>query len=259
MTTSLAEIQKTMAEGLLHHKNDGIKQFLSDGQEDLDARISVYRNNVFYSLSNALADLYPVVQELVGQEFFRALANRYVRMYPPAQAAMVYFGEEFPDFVEQDKACAELLYLPDVAKLELARQRAYHAADIESLTPEAMQEVGVDRLLQSCLTLHPSVQLLSSSWAVRSIWLAHKGDQPKFEDIDLFQGQQSILVRPAYEVLVCAVDLAAMALFAEIAKGAALGAAIETAFEQYPELDVTQALALGFSNGFFTDINFQQE
>lgn len=259
MTTSLAAMQKTMAEGLLHHKNDGLKQYLSDGQEDLDARISVYRNNIFYSLSNALEDLYPVVHQLVGQEFFRALANRYVRMYPPAQAAMVYFGEEFPEFVEQDKACAELLYLPDVAKFELARQRAYHAADVEPLTPEVMQEVGVDRLLQSCLRLHPSMQMLSSNWAVRSIWLAHKGDQPKFEDIDLFQGQHSILVRPAYEVLICSVDLAAMALFTEIAKGAALGIAIESTLEKYPELDVTQALALGFGSGFFIDITFQQE
>lgn len=259
MSLSLAEFQKTMADGLLHHKNDGLKQFLSDGQEDLDARISVYRNNIFYSLSNALADLYPVVQQLVGQEFFRALANRYVHMHPPTQAAMVYFGEQFPEFVEQDKACAELLYLPDVARFELARQRSYHAADIEPLTPKAMQEVGVDRLLGSYLTLHPSVQLLSSNWAVRSIWLAHKSDQPKFEEIDLFQGQQSILVRPVYEVLVCAVDLATLALGTEIAKGATLGTAIENTVEQYPELDVTKALALGFSNGFFTDINFQQE
>ncbi len=259
MSASLADIQSAMAKGLLHHKNEELEGFFNGDQEDLTARISVYRNNIFYSLANALADLYPVVQKLVGEEFFRALANRYVRKHPPAQAAMVYFGQDFPVFLAQDKACTDLLYLPDVARFELARQRAYHAADVESLSPQAMQEIGVERLLSSCLSLHPSLQILDSKWAARSIWQAHKTGQPRLEDIDLQDSQQSILIRPAYEVMVCAVDAATLALISAISEGAKLEAAIENTLEQHPELDVPQALALGFGNGFFTGIDIQQD
>ncbi len=39
---------------------------------DPASRFSVYRNNVQGSLINALADSYPVVQQLVGEEFFAA-------------------------------------------------------------------------------------------------------------------------------------------------------------------------------------------
>ncbi|MEO8121927.1 MAG: DNA-binding domain-containing protein, partial [Rhodoferax sp.] len=42
---------------------------------DPGTRFAVYRNNVMVSLIDALADTYPVVQELVGEEFFRAMAR----------------------------------------------------------------------------------------------------------------------------------------------------------------------------------------
>ena len=42
------------------------------------ARFNVYRNNTAVSLSEAIADSYPVVHELVGDEFFAAMARAYV-------------------------------------------------------------------------------------------------------------------------------------------------------------------------------------
>ena len=45
-------------------------------------RLAVYRNNVVSSLIDALADTFPVVQRLVGTEFFRAMAGVFA---PPAQ------------------------------------------------------------------------------------------------------------------------------------------------------------------------------
>lgn len=38
-------------------------------------RFAVYRNNVTVSLVDALADTFPVLQALVGEEFFRAMAR----------------------------------------------------------------------------------------------------------------------------------------------------------------------------------------
>ena len=42
---------------------------------DPASRFAVYRNNVQSSLVNALADSYPVVLQLVGEEFFRAMGG----------------------------------------------------------------------------------------------------------------------------------------------------------------------------------------
>ena len=46
---------------------------------DPAARLAVYRNNVVSSLIDALADTFPVVQQLVGEEFFRAMAGVFAR------------------------------------------------------------------------------------------------------------------------------------------------------------------------------------
>ena len=46
-------------------------------------RFAVYRNNVLVSLVDALADTFPVVQELVGAAFFRAMARVFALANPP--------------------------------------------------------------------------------------------------------------------------------------------------------------------------------
>jgi hypothetical protein len=256
MRVSLAEIQRQMSAGLLHHKNDGIEQLFVKDDTDLQARLSVYRNNVFFGLTSALADLYSVVKQLVGEEFFSALAKRYIRLHPPEQAAMVFFGQDFPDFVAQDKACQDLPYLSDVARFELAKHRAYHAADAKSLTPQWLQQIEIEKLMTSVLELHPSLQILDSKWASRSIWQAHQAETPKFEGIDIHIAEQSVLVRPSYEVFVCRADAALLMLLQAIAQGVDLRKAIDQTLAAHPDFDLPQALAMGFGNGFFSGIHF---
>ncbi len=40
-------------------------------------RFAIYRNNVIVGLIDALADTYPVTEELVGEAFFRAMAREH--------------------------------------------------------------------------------------------------------------------------------------------------------------------------------------
>ncbi|PTT93348.1 DUF2063 domain-containing protein, partial [Pseudomonas sp. HMWF005] len=63
---------------------------------DPASRFSVYRNNVQSSLINALADSYPVVQQLVGEDFFRAMAAVFVQQHPPETPLMSRYGEALP-------------------------------------------------------------------------------------------------------------------------------------------------------------------
>jgi hypothetical protein len=62
-------------------------------------RFAVYRNNVVVSLIDALADTFPVVQQLVGPDFFRAMAGVFVRRPPAALAGAGHYGQAFPAFI----------------------------------------------------------------------------------------------------------------------------------------------------------------
>ena len=100
---------------------------------DPASRFAVYRNNVHSSLINALAAGYPVTLQLVGDEFFRAMAGVYVQGFPPTSALINEYGGDLADFIQGFAPAASVPYLADVARLERLRVRAYHAADAVAL------------------------------------------------------------------------------------------------------------------------------
>ena len=89
-------------------------------------RFSVYRNNVTLSLISVLASTYPVVEEIVGDEFFATMAREFALSHLPQSPVMINYGEEFPDFLKTFAPVKELPYLSDVARLEWHRNTAYH-------------------------------------------------------------------------------------------------------------------------------------
>jgi len=144
---------------------------------DPASRFSVYRNNVVVSLIDALADTFPVTQQLVGEEFFRAMACVFIQTNPAKTRVLTWMGASFADFVETFPPATSLTYLSDVVRLEMLRVRAYHAADAH---PVELQIFGqaladLDALAGLKLRLHPSVHLLQSQHAVWSLWTAHQG------------------------------------------------------------------------------------
>ncbi len=128
-------------------------------QSDPGRRFAVYRNNVMVSLIDALADTYPVTQALVGEEFFRAMAGVFARSRPPRSPVMAHYGEGFAGFIEDFQPAAGLPYLADVARLELLRVQAYHAADAAAVPAEEIALLLADagRLAQARFSFSPVV------------------------------------------------------------------------------------------------------
>ena len=87
---------------------------------DAGARFAVYRNNVVHSLVNVLTDSFPVVHQLVGDEFFGAMARRYLADHPPASPLMHRYGAGLPAWIADFEPAAALPYLSDMARLEWA-------------------------------------------------------------------------------------------------------------------------------------------
>ena len=141
--------------------------------DEAAARFAVYRNNVAHSLTRALARRYPVVERLVGPEFFTAMARLFLRDHPPRDPRLFLWGESFPAFLQGFRPLRDLPYLPDVARLEWMRGLAYHAADADLLPPEALATAAAAPQ-GFTLRLHPSVQLLRSRYAIASIWQANQ-------------------------------------------------------------------------------------
>lgn len=216
---------------------------------DPASRFAVYRNNVHGSLINALADSYPVVRQLVGDEFFRAMAAVHVHTATPHSPLMSRYGEALADFIESFEPASCVPYLADVARLERLRVLAYHAADTPPVAPAQIAAALADppSLHQLRVTFHPSLQLLDSAYAVVSIWAAHQMDTT-LADIDPGQAQHALVLRNGLDVEVFALDPGAFTFISNLHDGQPLGQALACA----PAFDASQTLALLFSHGAIT-------
>ncbi|WP_131109757.1 HvfC/BufC N-terminal domain-containing protein [Sulfuricystis thermophila] len=192
-------------------------------------RFAVYRNNVIVGLVDALADSYPVVQALVGEEFFRAMAAEFVRASPPASPVLAWYGAGFADFIADFPPTAGLPYLADVARLEWLRVEAWHAADAVPLANEVLNDLLAEAhtLPTMCFALHPALRVMRSAYPVVSLWAAHQADDPAaaLGTVDMGRGEAAVLLRPALDVDIVRIEPDAAVFISRLLAGETFGAA----------------------------------
>lgn len=113
-------------------------------------RYAVYRNNVTASLIDALAASFPATLRITGPDFFRAMARFHIRETPPTSPLLFEYGRDFPDFIERYEHAQSMPWLADVARIERAWLDAYHAADAEALSAEALASILARGLPTPC-------------------------------------------------------------------------------------------------------------
>jgi hypothetical protein len=166
----LLDVQRGFRTALLTGDGASLAAAVIGGRVSAAARLDIYRNNVTGNLTRALRLSYPAVERLVGEDFFAAAARRFIVASPPNVADLNQYGEGFADFLTSFEAAASVPYLPDVARLEWAVNRALHTPAAPSLTPEALIEVPAERQAALRFRAHPTVSLLSLNYPARAIW-----------------------------------------------------------------------------------------
>lgn len=196
-------------------------------------RFAVYRNNIVVSLVDALADSFPVVQALVGEDFFRAMAAEFARGNPPRSPVLAWYGAGFADFVEGFPPAAGLPYLADVARLEWLRVEAWHAADADPLPLAEMAAQLADNAALPALrlALHPSLRLLRSAHPVVSLWSAHQAEDVSaaIGAIDFADAEAALVVRDGLDVAILRIEAGAVEFVDKLMRGVALGEAAAAA------------------------------
>lgn len=200
-------------------------------------RFNVYRNNVTVSLTEALAQAFPVIRKLVGETFFAAMAREHLRRHPPRSPLLMFYGEDMPDFLAAFPPVAHLGYLPDVARLELALRRSYHAADALPVDPGRLGALPAETLLAARLRFAPAVQLVRSDWPIHAIWRANARDGAA---PDRRTGEDVLVVRPEFDPEPLRLPDHAAAFIAALMAGETMARAVEAA----PSFDLTATLSL---------------
>jgi len=212
-------------------------------------RFNVYRNNVAAGLIDALAATYPVVHALVGDDFFKGIARNFTRLFLPDNPVLQNYGADFPDFIGTQNETTSTPYLSDVARLEWAWNKAYHAADKVPSSIAALADAPDELVANIGLRFHPSARLIQSAWPIVSIWQAHQENDPQSLLGQLpDRGEQALVVRPDMTVHISTLDPVAYSFIKALYDGQTLGQASPLVIDRGP-LDLSGHLAALFDTG----------
>jgi len=208
-----------------------------------DIAVEVYRNNYRGNLHDALAGAYPVIEQLVGKDFFQRLTQNYIWQHLSCSGNLHHYGAEMASVIAAFEPAKGLPYLADVATLEWACHCAYFANDAAELDLVRLAQIPAEQYSELILQLHPACHLLCSRYPTAAIWLAHQAGADSDFYIDLDSGSCNALVSRKDDVVkVAQLSAADSVWLLAIQAGAPLGEATEAAQAQFADFDLQAAL-----------------
>ncbi len=178
----------------------------TEGLSSVD-HFTIYKASITAKLNRALREIYPVCHRLTGDDFFNAMGREFMRVTPSRSADLANYGENFPEFLTDFKHAANLPYLADVARLEWAWHRAFHAADETGLDTGRLAEVQDNDKGQIVFQLPLSASLISSEYPVHHIWEVNQDEYTGDQTVNLDEGGVDLLVwRKDYDMHIDPLD-----------------------------------------------------
>jgi hypothetical protein len=154
------------------------------------------------------------------------------------------YGDNFPAFIAAFEPARELVYLPDVARIEAARTRAHHAADATPVEAVEFAALDANTVHAIRVELHPSMAIVRSPHPIVTIWAMNTGEQKlaSIEGED-WCGEDALIIRPYLDVEVRLLPPGGAAFLLALATARPLGEAAAAAMADYPEFDLPRNLA----------------
>jgi len=253
---SLLDLQRALHQSLVVHDDRGISAHVAGGGISAGERLDIYRNTLAGALTTALRLSYPAVHRLVGLEFFKGAAGFFIESFQPKSACLDDYGDEFPAFLSDFEPAASLAYLPDIARLEWAVNRALHAADMEPLDTQRLVALAEAERARVRFAPHPSVSLVRVDYPADLIWRAVlEKDDAALSAIYPSAGPVWLLVeRLPTGVEVRRMSESAWRFTSALCDGRPLAAALDEA----PDFDAPALLADHLATGRFIDFSLNE-
>lgn len=251
--TGASSIEAAFRVGLLR-ADIAVPDGITDGAgRPAGRRYDVYRNNVAVSLREALESGFPAIAKLIGPENFSRAAGMYLRAEPPSTPLMMHYGAGFPAFLEGIEALQGIGYLGDVARLELALRRSYHAADAPAFDAGRLATLDDSALMAARLAIAPSVQVLRSPWPVLSVYrFTMLPSQPK----PVARAEDVMITRPEFDPAPHLLPPGGAEFIDALGRGLTFGAAVEAAGTGF---DLSATLTLLLQQGAISDLQTPED
>ena len=235
----LLRFQSDFAAALRERQRTPTMQRWLAGDDGLvERRMAIYRANTVAAAEKALASAYPVIRQVVGDEFFHGLAREFQRGTPSTSGDLTAFGAGFGAFLAGFEHTQSLPYLPDLARLEWAVHRAYGAADAPDWDPASLGAVDPERQATIRFQWSPGTAVVASVHPVVRIWTIHQPGYGGEFSVDWNRADTALVARDGFAVVVTECDAADATFIRASLAGTPLGDAATATLAQHPDFDL---------------------
>lgn len=202
-----------------------------------ESAMRVYQRNYRETHIAALAETYSTVKQVVGDGYFRQLAQQFVLDTDSRSGDLNDYGEAFASFIDASHASQSMPYLSDLARLDWSW--------FEVLRSPVMPSNWLPELLLlappmwSGTTVQAAGRCIHSRHPIYSIWqLVQDGG----DIVSLDQGGQTVLVSRSAQVEVTLLAPASACFVRCWLGGGTLEAALDGALGLNPDMDIPALL-----------------
>ena len=247
---SLSEQQRSFTAALFDNKHDVEPQLRATQHGTVASGLAIYRNNVYSNYRNSLAHSYPVLERLVGADYFRHLSDAYIAATPSLSGDVRDYGAGYADFLQAHQVTTQLPYLSDVARLEWQCRKVLARARSALPSLSSLQTLSSDRYPDLHVQLNHASALLASPYPVLRIWQVNQPDYAGDETIDLAMGASHMLVlRHQDSVSVLELGAAEFVFLSQLQQDLRWGDALLAVLAIAPDFDLGSCLLRHVNNG----------
>ena len=259
-TTTLAEMQRNFISdclsGKIRQDNILLAKEIDSSVISAQGLMGIYQNSALANITHSLILTYPVIEKLVGEEFFSAMCREFIYITWPKSGNMDDYGAEFPDFLAEFKHAKHLLYLKGVARLEWAFHQSSLADD--TLITDWSTLAQASDILQLHFVVTPSLALINSTFPIDKIWHLNQDDTPPETEVYFADEQDNdtfiVLFRQQLKTVVLPITVGEFALLNAFKNGETFEKAIVVASAKQADFSIDDGLKkfieLGVISGF---------
>jgi Putative DNA-binding domain len=254
----LRALQHEMVKAVLTGDMETMAPEFTAGTGSASARLNIFRNNTFASLTECLRAVFPVTQDLSDERFFAYAAHEFVTRHPAREARLSEFGAEFPRFLATFEPCRQFPIIAEMAALEWAIALTLNSAE------EAPAPISAINSLRAGppdvgFSLQPHLHFTLSRWPLIGVWADHKRDPVVISGPLTKQTSRVAITRQGEDIQMVDLDAARFTFWRALARGLPLELAARRALALDPLFDLLRETLLLFKSKLITHVHALKE
>ena len=178
---SLISLQQQFIGMLLQDDRQIASRIIGTRKATVETRLKIYAEAYHFRLIDALADSYPAVHTLLGDDAFTAMSHAYIHQYPSRHFSIRWFGDRLAAFLRHSPRYADKPVLAEMALFEWTLREVFDAADFTPLERARLLQLPAAGWSDLRVALNPTIRRLELSWNVPALWQAIEQQQEPIE------------------------------------------------------------------------------